>query len=156
MDFGRIVTDGQSFDQIKIGECVEQKRAAALRDVLSYLGAADDYNPLYLTENYAGQTKFGRVIVPPGLIISWLTALISTRLPGPGSVIKEMKLNIPGVVHPNEEMELHLEVAGKMEKGKQVIVKAMARRGEQVILDGEFSVVPPEPLKPLHGLLDNF
>ncbi|MBA4541579.1 MULTISPECIES: MaoC/PaaZ C-terminal domain-containing protein [Thermoactinomyces] len=156
MDFGRILTDGQCFDQVQIGESVVQKRIVELRDVLGYLGIAGDFNPLYLTENYAGQTPFERVIVPPGLLVGWLTALVSTRLPGPGSVVREMKVNMPGVAHLDEEMELYLQVAGKIETEKRIIIEASARRGEKVILNCEFSVVPPEPLKPLQGLLDNF
>jgi phosphate acetyltransferase len=156
LSFGKIATNGRDWEEIRVGECVEQKRVAAFRDVLAYLGAADDYNPLYLTENYAEQTEFGRLIVPPSLIVGWLTALISTRLPGPGSVIKEMNFAFSGVLHPEEEIDLKLEVIRKKEQERKVTLKAIALRGENVILTGECDVTPPKPLKPSYNLFDNF
>ncbi|MBA4601606.1 FAS1-like dehydratase domain-containing protein [Thermoactinomyces mirandus] len=157
MDFGKITASGKDWSQIQAGDRVEVKRKVILRDIFAYLGAADDYNPIYLKESYAAQTGYGQVIVPAGLIVSWLSALISTELPGPGSVMKEMRISFPETFHPEKEIFLLLKVSHKCQTDKTITLQALVTGNQRTIAEGEIVVLPPQPLRPIfHNVFDNF
>ncbi|MGA8943371.1 MAG: MaoC family dehydratase N-terminal domain-containing protein [Thermoactinomyces sp.] len=157
MDFGKIMNPGKDWSQIQVGDRVEVKRKVNLRDIFAYLGAADDCNPIYLKESFAAQTRYGQVIVPAGLIVSWLSSLVSSELPGPGSVIKEMRISFPKTFHPEKELSLLLKVNHKCQTGKIITLQALVTGDGRTIAEGEMDVLPPQPLRPMfHDIFDNF
>ncbi len=157
MDFGKITAPGKYWSKIQLGDRVEVKKKVILRDIFAYLGAADDYNPIYLKESYAAQTRYGQVIVPAGLIVSWLSALISSQLPGPGSVVKEMRVTFPEAFHPEKEISFLLKVSHKCQTAKIITLQALVTGDGRTIAEGEIDVLPPQPLRPMfHDLFDNF
>lgn len=157
MDFGKITAPGKDWSQIQIGDRLEVKKKVILRDIFAYLGAADDYNPIYLKESYAAQTRYGQVIVPAGLIVSWLSALISSGLPGPGSVVKEMRVTFPETFHPEREISLLLKVSHKCQTDKIITLQTLVTGDGRMIAEGEIDVLPPQPLRPMfHDIFDNF
>ena len=157
MDFGKLVTTGKGWNEIHVGDCIEVKRKVILRDIFAYLGAADDCNPIYLKESYAAQTRYRQVIVPSGLIVSWISALISSELPGPGSVVKEMRLSFPETFHPENEISFSLTVKDKNPADRKVTLQVLVTGDERTIAEGEIDVLPPQPLNPMmENLFDNF
>lgn len=157
MDFGKITVPGKDWSQIQIGDRVEVKKKVILRDIFAYLGAADDYNPIYLKESYAAQTRYGQIIVPAGLIVSWLSALISSELPGSGSVVKEMRVTFPETFHPEREISLLLKVSHKCQTDKIITLQTLVTGDGRTIAEGEIDVLPPQPLRPMfRDIFDNF
>jgi len=157
MDFGKTFQTGKEYTAIQIGDQLKEERKVNLRDMFAYLGAADDHNPLYLKEGYAAQTHFQKVIVPSGLLVSWLNTLVSMKMPGPGSVIKELRLSFPGVLHLEEAATFSLEVIEKRDENKIVTIQVSVGHGDKQIVEGEIDVIPPSPLKLLiDNIYDNF
>ncbi len=157
MDFGKITAAGKDWSQIQVGDRVEVKKKVILRDIFAYLGAANDYNPIYLKESYSEQTIYGQVIIPAGLIVSWLSALISSELPGPGSVVKEMRVTFPETFHPEKEISFLLKVSHKCQTDKIITLQVLVTGDGRTIAEGDIDVLPPQPLRPMfHDIFDNF
>jgi acyl dehydratase len=100
----------------------------------------------------------GQLVVPPGLLVGWLTSLVSMRLPGPGSVIREQRLRFPRLLPYAATVILSLELTEKHSEKKMVTVHAMVRDEDgRPVVEGELLVSPPRPTPSLlHHALDNF
>lgn len=157
MALGKIPLSGKDWSSLKIGERWEETRTVTVRDIFLYLGLSDELNPLYLEENYVAQTEYKHLIVPSGLLVSWLSSLVSMRLPGPGSVVKELRLSFPHVLKQAETIKLSLELIHKSEEQQMVTFKANITQNGKLMAEGEVDVFPPRPLRSLlNDTYENF
>ncbi|MFC7442855.1 hypothetical protein [Laceyella putida] len=148
---------GKTYESLSLGERIEETKTVQWRDVFLYLGLADDHNPLFSQGAYAERTEFERVIVPPNVLVNWLSALVSMKLPGPGSLVKGMRFHFPDPLFIEEEVVLSLEICRKLDHEKKITLLAKGMSGAKVVAEGELEVRPPRPLKPLFkDAYDNF
>src|SRR5690606_19003357 len=70
---------------LTIGQRAAITRRITPREVLLYMGATGDLNPIYLDRNYAARTPLGEPVVPAVLLSGYVFALLTQRLPGPGT-----------------------------------------------------------------------
>ena len=61
-------------------------------------GLSGDDNPLHLCDVYAAGTRFGQRIAHGLYTASLISAVLGTRLPGPGAVYRSQTLNFHGPV----------------------------------------------------------
>ncbi|MCF8127019.1 MAG: MaoC family dehydratase [Deltaproteobacteria bacterium] len=61
-------------------------------DVVLFAGVSGDTNPLHLNEEFASQTRFKGRVVHGMLTTSLWSALIGTRLPGPGAAYMSQEM----------------------------------------------------------------
>jgi phosphate acetyltransferase len=156
LDFGKLNATGIEWTELKIGDGVETERKVTPKDLFSYLGFSDDRNPLYYQESYAAQTEYKHVIVPPGLLAGWIAALVSAELPGPGSVVKEMKLSFPNALHLDESVRIRLTVLEKTENPRTLTLSVLVSHEDRPVTEGELVVTPPAPLRSFNDAFENF
>jgi 3-hydroxybutyryl-CoA dehydratase len=142
-------SQGKTYETLLIGERIEESKTVERRDVFSYLGLADDLNPLFSQSVYAERTEFEQVVVPPSLLVNWFSALVSMKLPGPGSLVQSMQFDFPAPLFIQEEVVLKLEISDKLDHDKKVKLVAKGMSGDKIVAEGELLVCPPRPLKPL-------
>ncbi len=58
-----------------------------------------DYNPLHFDEDFAANTRFGRLLAQGGIATGLLHALVAMDLPGPGSVFMSQQWSFPKPVY---------------------------------------------------------
>ncbi|MCS1351604.1 MaoC/PaaZ C-terminal domain-containing protein [Mechercharimyces sp. CAU 1602] len=148
---------GKRWDELKIGESVHEKKVLAVRDIVLYLGLTDDTNPVFVEANYVHQTPYEQLLVPSGLLSGWVESLISTKLPGAGSLICAQSLTFPKQVTHGERVECSLEVIHKDEIQQRisVAVHIQNEQSEDVTV-GEIQVIPPITKSILQQTYDNF
>jgi 3-hydroxybutyryl-CoA dehydratase len=69
-----------------IGDKDSLTKEVTEKDVDSFAKLVGDYNPLHMDEEYARRHRFGNRIAHGGLIFSLISAVLGTRLPGPGTI----------------------------------------------------------------------
>ncbi|MBA4495508.1 MaoC/PaaZ C-terminal domain-containing protein [Paenactinomyces guangxiensis] len=157
MVFGKVHASGKDWGSLRVGDKVEEIRTITGRDIFSYLGLTDDQNPLYIEDHYAAQTEYKKVIVPSGLLISWLSALASKSLPGPGSIVTGTRLSFPNVLHHGDTVRLSLELIHKTKEPQMITCKATVIHQDRPAAEGELDLLPPQPLYSLFkDAYDNF
>ena len=93
-----------------IGDKACLKDSFSVSDVIQFAHLVGDHNPLNLDEDYAKSSRFGRTIVHGMLPAALISALIATKLPGPGSIYLSQTLNFSSPVYPGEIIEAEVEV----------------------------------------------
>jgi acyl dehydratase len=68
--------------------------------IKEYASAVGDLNPLYLDEEQAKSSKYGRIIAPPLFAVIYAKGVLETWV-----FDSELSLNLPMIVHGEQEFE---------------------------------------------------
>ncbi|MDJ0269287.1 MAG: MaoC family dehydratase [Aigarchaeota archaeon] len=123
---------------LRVGDRASYTKTITAEDIRAYAELTGDKNPLHLDEEYAKNTRFGRVIAHGMLTASLISAVIGTRLPGPGAIYLEQRLRFTRPVYPGDTITAEVEVVEfREEKGVvRLRTDCLNQRGERVI-EGE-------------------
>src|SRR3954463_12697366 len=77
---------GFYFDELAIGQSAEATHVVGEHDLVAFAEVSGDTNPVHLDEAYARTTTFGGRIAHGMLSAAYISAILGTRLPGPGSI----------------------------------------------------------------------
>ena len=112
-------------------------------DVVGFARLSGDDNPLHLCDIYAADTRFGQRIAHGLYTASLISAVLGTRLPGPGAVYRSQTLNFHGPVKIGDVVEVVVEVAELIPKGRIVRLHCDATVDGRLVLDGDAVVSVP-------------
>ena len=117
-------------------------------DVVGFAELSGDRNPIHLSEHFAARTPFGGRIAHGLYTASLISAVIGTRLPGPGAIYLSQTLNFKAPVRIGDLVVATVEVVELVEKGRRVKLACHCRVEETIVLEGEALVkVPARPEK---------
>lgn len=68
------------------GQSGSLTRTVTSEDVDAFARISGDVNPIHLDAEYASRTRFGRRIAHGMLAVSYISAVLGSRFPGPGAV----------------------------------------------------------------------
>jgi len=139
---------GKTFDQLTIGDSDRFSKTVTDTDIYLFAGVTGDFNPAHIDEAYAQGTFFKTRIAHGMLSAGFISAVIGTRLPGPGTVYMRQTLDFLAPVRIGDTVTATVEVIEKMEDKKRIRLKTTCVNQEGTrILDGEALVSPPRPPK---------
>jgi 3-hydroxybutyryl-CoA dehydratase len=139
---------GKTFDQLDVGDSDQFSKTVTDADIYLFAGVTGDLNPAHIDEAYAQGTFFKTRIAHGMLSAGFISAVIGTRLPGPGTIYMQQSLKFLAPVRIGDTITATVEVIEKIEDKKRVRLKtACANQDGVAVLDGEALVSPPRPSK---------
>lgn len=72
--------------ELRIGDRASISKTITEADLLLFAGISFDHNPLHMDKEYAKTTRFGERIAHGMLTASLISAVLGTKLPGPGAI----------------------------------------------------------------------
>jgi len=147
---------GLSIDAIQVGDHAELSRRVSEGDIAEFVDAVGDYNPVHSDPQYAAGTVFKEPIAPGIWTAGLISAVIGTRLPGPGAIYLSQSLKFLKPVMFGDVVTARVEVLETNREKNRMRLRTVCtnQRGEEV-LTGEALVMPPktrvEYSKPLEG-----
>jgi 3-hydroxybutyryl-CoA dehydratase len=131
------------FEDLSVGMTETLEKTVASSDVVGFAQLTGDRNPIHLSEHFAARTSFGKRIAHGLYTASLISAVLGTRLPGPGAVYISQTLNFRAPVKIGDAVDVKVTVAELMpEKCRARLACTCAVDGE-VVLDGEAWVKVP-------------
>ncbi len=121
-----------------VGQTDSLTRTVTAAEVEAFARVTGDVNPVHLDEAYAAETRFHRRIAHGMLVASYISALLGTRFPGPGTIYVSQTLAFLRPVYPGDTLTVEVAVA-KYRPDKAILTLTTAihnQRGEKV-LSGE-------------------
>lgn len=111
---------------------------------IEHFGAAStDRNPIHFDDEYAQGTRFGGRIAHGLLTASFISAVIATDLPGPGSIYLGQTLRFRAPVRPGDDVRVEVAVTEWDERRRRATLETRALVGDEVVLEGEAQVLVP-------------
>jgi 3-hydroxybutyryl-CoA dehydratase len=141
---------GRTFNELKRGDSARFSKTVTEADVVLFAGITGDLNPAHIDEAYAQGTFFKTRIAHGMLSAGFISAVIGTRLPGPGTIYMHQSLDFLAPVSIGDTVTAIVEVIEKMEEKKRVRLKTTCvNQKGTTVLEGEALVSPPRAPKPL-------
>ena len=136
---------GRTIEELVVGDSAETTRVVTAETVREFVEATGDRNPLHSDPAFAATTRFGRVIAPGLLSGGLLSAVIGTRLPGPGVVYLSQSLKFLKPVHLGDAITARVEVSEVIRERNRLCLRTICVNQEgAVVLEGEAWVMPPK------------
>lgn len=133
-------------NKISIGDKESMSKTISEYDIYTFAGLTGDFNPAHINEEYAKNTQFQTRIAHGMLSAGLISAILGTKLPGPGTIYLSQNLKFKRPVKIGDTITAEVEVTDIIDKGKFKIAKLSTicknQIGEIVIL-GEAEVIPP-------------
>ena len=140
---------GKTFDQLHTGDKDQFSKTVTDADITLFAGVTGDLNPAHIDETYARGTFFKKRIAHGMLAAGFVSAVIGTRLPGPGTVYMHQSLDFLAPVYVGDTVTAVVEVIEKVDEKKRVRLKTTCfNQDGTVVLAGEALVSPPRSPKP--------
>lgn len=136
---------GKTINELNLGDRAEFTKTVSESDVYLYAGLTGDFNPAHINEPYAEKTFFKTRIAHGMLPAGFISAILGTRLPGPGTIYIGQTLNFTAPVQIGDTITASAEVAEIMADKNRIRLKTVCENQNGVIvLDGEAVVSPPK------------
>ena len=135
------------FEDLSVGMTETLSKTIASSDVVGFAQLTGDRNPIHLSEHFAAKTQFGKRIAHGLYTASLISAVLGTRLPGPGAIYISQTLNFRAPVRIGDEVEVTVTVAELIPERQRARLACSCRVGDEIVLDGEAWVKVPSAAK---------
>lgn len=113
-------------------------------DIVKFAEATGDANPLHLDDAYARTTPFGGRIAHGLLTAGMVSAVLATRLPGPGTVYVSQTLEFRAPVRPGDTVTAEVEVLEVPSPRRARLATRCRLADGTLVLEGEAVVLLPK------------
>ncbi|MHC5654620.1 MaoC family dehydratase [Stappia sp.] len=131
------------FEDLSVGDSETLTKHVSSSDVVGFAEVSGDRNPIHLSEHFAANTPFRTRIAHGLYTASLISALLGTRLPGPGAIYLSQTLNFRAPVRIGDDVVVTVTVAELTERGHRARLDCLCRVGETIVLEGEATVKVP-------------
>jgi 3-hydroxybutyryl-CoA dehydratase len=139
---------GKTIVDLKKGDTASFSKTVSEADIYLFAGVTGDLNPAHIDEQYAKGTFFKTRIAHGSLLAGFISAVMGTILPGPGTVYVRQELNFLAPAHIGDTVTAVVEVTELDEAKNRVHLRTFCRNQDGVVLvDGLATVSPPKPPK---------
>ena len=137
---------GHYFEDLEVGMSATLTRTVSEADVAAYAEISGDTNPLHLRADFAEASPFGGKIVHGMLSVGYISAVIGTRLPGPGCIYVKQSLKFTAPVRAGDTVTTRVTVRElHPERGRATLETVCAVDGKTVIAGEAVVQVPARP-----------
>ncbi|RJQ06858.1 MAG: MaoC family dehydratase [Bacillota bacterium] len=125
-----------------VGEKASLSKAVTEADVVLFAEVTGDTNPVHLDEEAAARSVFGRRVAHGMLTAGLISAVLGTRLPGPGTIYLGQELRFTRPVFIGDTVTATVEVIEVTPEKRRVRLRTTCvnDRGETVV-EGEARVM---------------
>src|SRR6202163_3038012 len=125
------------FDDLHVGMRETLMKTVMETDIVGFARLSGDDNPIHLCDVYAAQSRFGQRIAHGLYTASLISAVLGTRLPGPGAVYISQTLNFRAPVRIGDRVDVAVTVAELVPERQRARLTCVCKVENDIVLDGE-------------------
>lgn len=127
---------GYYLEDLKKGMTASVSKTITDADVVQFAELSGDKNPVHLNDEYAKTTPFKARIVHGMFNAALISAVLGTRLPGPGAIYIDQQLRFKAPVFIGDTVEAIAEIEDINLERRRVKLKTLCRVGGKVVAEG--------------------
>jgi len=140
-----------SFQQrpIQIGAHESFSKTITESDVATFAGLVGDFNPQHVDAEYARRSRLGRRTAHGILAGGLISAVINTRLPGPGSTWLSQQLEFLAPIFIGDTLTARVEVVAWEPERRLLTLKTdCTNQDDRQVVAGQVTLILPEAADP--------
>jgi 3-hydroxybutyryl-CoA dehydratase len=127
---------------IETGDTATYRRTVTDADIALFSGATGDTNPYHFDELYASRGRFKKRIAHGMLVTGYISTVLGTILPGPGTIYLSQMLQFKKPVYIGDTITATAEVLKINEKKPVVTLRTECRnQNGETVVEGEAVVL---------------
>lgn len=136
--------ENRSLDELEVGDQAEIHRVLRKEDIELFAVVSGDVNPAHLDPEYAGETLFHHVIAHGMWGGALISAVLGTRLPGPGTIYLDQSLRFRRPVAVGDRITVRVTVADiNRETGRVGLDCLCLNQKGAAVIEGRAEVLAP-------------
>ena len=128
---------GYYLEDLSVGMSEAFAKTVTDDDILSFADITGDTNPVHLDHDFAAGTMFKERIAHGMLSAGFISAVLGTRLPGPGAIYLSQSLRFRAPVMIGDQVVASATVREVNLEKRRVVVDTVCKVGDKVVIDGE-------------------
>jgi len=138
----------RTFADLEIGESASLVNTATRDDIQLFAAMSGDVNPAHMDAAFAAQDMFGHIVVQGMWTAGQVSALLGTKMPGPGTIYLDQTLQFRHPVIPGDVITTTATVKEKRIEKRIVLLDTVCtnQKGESVLTGLATVIAPAEPI----------
>lgn len=128
---------GYDIEDLQIGMRGSYAKTVTEADIILFAGVTGDNNPVHIDAEAAAGTMFKERIAHGMLSAGFISAVLGTRLPGPGCIYLSQALKFMAPVKIGDTVRTVCEVTAVIPEKRRVTLKTTCTVRDKVVVDGE-------------------
>jgi phosphotransacetylase/acyl dehydratase len=138
------LVENRVFDEINVGDTASVERTMRMQDITLFSVISGDVNPAHLDPVYASTDMFHHIVVQGVLTAGLISAVLGTKLPGPGTIYLGQDLTFRAPVSPGDTITATVTVTAKIAGKHHVILDCRCVNQDGVeVIHGTATVMAP-------------
>ncbi|HJW03847.1 MAG TPA: MaoC family dehydratase [Azospira sp.] len=133
--------NGYDIEDLQPGMSASIAKTVTDADIVLFAGISTDTNAVHLNEEFAKTTMFGGRIAHGMLSAGLISAVLGTRLPGPGCIYLGQTLKFKAPVHPGDTVTATVTVREVVVEKKRVILDTVCTVAGKPVIEGEATIM---------------
>jgi 3-hydroxybutyryl-CoA dehydratase len=135
--------NGLRLEDLSLGQSAEVSHVVTDADIRAFAEVSGDKNPVHLDEAYAASTPFKTRIAHGMLSAGYISAVLGTRLPGPGAIYISQTMNFKRPVRIGDEVTTRATVSAIDAERARVTLATVCEVAGKAVVEGEAVVMVP-------------
>ena len=134
---------GYKFEELTLGQSAVYARAVTEADIFAFAGVSGDFNPVHVNEELAAASMFGGRIAHGMLSAGFISTVLGTKLPGPGSIYLSQSLKFKAPVKIGDTVVARCTIKELNPEKRKVKFDTVCTVRGKVVVEGEADIMVP-------------
>ncbi len=139
-----LIPESDPLDALSVGMSADFAKTVTDADITLYAGISGDTNPLHLDADYAGRSMFQGRIAHGMLSVGLISAVLGTKLPGPGAVYMGQTLRFLAPVRIGDTVKAIATITEIDPEKRRITLSTVCRVRDKDVLTGEARMMLPK------------
>ena len=131
-------------EDLSVGQSAEIAHTVTDGDIRAFAEVSGDNNPVHLDDAYAAATPFKTRIAHGMLSAAYISAVLGTRLPGPGAIYISQTMTFRRPVRIGDEVTTRVTVSSIDAERSRATLATVCEVAGKTVVEGEAVVMVPK------------
>src|SRR4030095_15945807 len=138
------VIRNRTFDEIAVGDHASIERTLTASDIQLFAAMSGDINPTHVDPEFADSARFHGVVAHGMWGAALISAVLGTRLPGPGTTYASQTLTFHAPIRVGDTLTIAVAVVARAEAAHRIGLDCSCKNQDgRTVISGQATVVAP-------------
>ena len=138
------MTQAKYLEDLHVGEHHTRDFHIDIETIEAFAKVSGDFNPIHMDEDFAKASPFKGRIAHGMLMAAYISASLSSYLPGVGAIYVSQTLKFKRAIRPGDDVTVHLDIIDINPKTAHVTLTTNVKCRNKVMVEGQCVILAPK------------